>query len=89
MSVYVYPPTAAPAGIATEATLADIKTEVTEINAKTGASFFTLPYDEMDVDESGALTDVYTTKLATVTQQTMTITYSSATKQSITNIKVV
>ena len=89
MSVYIYPPAAAQAGGATEATLADIETQVTEINTKSGASFFTLPYDEMDVNESGATTDVYTTKLATVTQQTMTITYANATKQNITNIKVV
>lgn len=76
-------------GAATEATLADIKTKVVEINAKSPAAFLTKPYDQIVPDVSGAKTKVYTSKLAGVTQQTLTITYTDATKRTPSDYKVV
>ena len=89
MSVYVYPPTAAPAGIATEATLDDIKTEVVAINLKTPAAMLTKRFDQIVPDFTGVLTKVYTTKLAGVSQEVLTITYTDATKTVPSDWKVV
>ena len=89
MSVYIYPPTAAQAGGATEATLADIETQVTAINAKSPAAMLTKRFDQIVPNFSGALTKVYTTKLAGVTQEVLTITYTDATKTTPSDWKVV
>jgi hypothetical protein len=65
---------------------------VTASNVQLGAlgkGFFTLPYNELVADYSGATTDVWTSKLASVTQQTMSITYADASKQVITGVVVV
>lgn len=70
------------------ATAAKQDTLQTQMNA-VNKGFFSKPYDEQDADYSGATTDVWTSKLATVTQQTLTITYADATKAVITNVKVV
>jgi hypothetical protein len=54
-----------------------------------GSALFTKAYDELDASVD-ATHDYYVTKLATVTQQTLTITYSDATKDTSTaNYKVV
>lgn len=77
-----------------EATLATRASESTlaAANAKLGAvakGFFTLPYDELSANYAGATTDVWTSKLATVVQQVLTITYTDATKAVISGVKVV
>jgi hypothetical protein len=50
--------------------------------------FFTLPYDQI-VPTYGATSDTYVSKLAGVTQQTLTITYADGTKAVATNFQVV
>ena len=60
----------------------------TQMNA-VNKGFFSKPYDELSANYAGATTDVWTSKLATVTQQTLTITYADSTKAVITNVKVV
>ncbi len=42
--------------------------------------FWTLPYDQIVPDYTGVLTNVWVSKLAGVTQQTLTVTYSDASK---------
>jgi hypothetical protein len=60
----------------------------TQVNAL-GKGFFFKPYDEI-VASVDATHDYFTSKLATVTQQVLTVTYSDATKDASTaNYKVV
>jgi hypothetical protein len=54
MAVFIYPPTPAASGGATESTLLDVLTETESINEKLAASFFTLPYDTLQVTSKTA-----------------------------------
>lgn len=83
-------------GAATEATLADIKADVAlikadvdAINLKSPAAMLTKRFDQIVPDFSGLLTKVYTTKLAGVAQEVLTITYTDATKTTPSDWKVV
>jgi hypothetical protein len=90
MTVFVYPPLSVSSGnIATETTLDAIKTLLDTQVAALNKGFFSKPYDELSADYAGSTTDVWTSKLATVTQQVLTITYADSTKAQITNVKVV
>lgn len=94
MSLFIYPPAASslPANAATETTQlavkADLDTVVTNVSSL-AKGFFTLTFDEISIDKTGLTTDVYTSKLATVSRQVLTITYSDSTKSNMTNVKVV
>jgi hypothetical protein len=94
MSIYIYPPSGSVTitGVATEATLSNIAAIEADILTQTnaiGKGLFFKPYDEIVPNFAGSTTDVYTSKLATVTQQTLTITYADSSKAVMTNIKVV
>lgn len=54
--------------------------DLAALNLKGAAAFLTLPYDEMVISYVGATTDIDTvvTKLATVTQQTLTLGYDGS-----------
>lgn len=91
MSFYsVYPPpggsTLAPgsATAANQTTQIGIETttrdNVAALNAKGMAALFTLRYDELDITYVGASTDIstVTSKLAGVTQQTLTLGYDGS-----------
>ena len=71
--------------LAADATVQAGNNQMSAINK----GFFFKPYDELSANYSGATTDVWTSKLATVTQQVLTITYADSTKAQITNVKVV
>ena len=93
MSIFIYPPAGSVTitGVATEATLAAILAKETSILTQSngiGKGFFTKPYDEI-IPAFGSTTDVYTTKLSNVVQQTLTITYVDSSKAVMTSIKVV
>lgn len=99
MTLFNYPPiiVSIPAGAATEVTAAAILVDTTAIASGISTivtqtkpiGLFTKPYDEMDEDVSGSGTNVYTTKLAGVAVQILTVTYSDATKNQAINYKVV
>lgn len=65
-------------------------TKLDTLTAKAAAGFpFTKPFDELE-SSVDATHDYFTTKLATVVQQVLTVTYTDATKDSSTaNYKVV
>jgi hypothetical protein len=68
----------------------DLATNTAQIALNTRPiGFFTLPYDQIVPDYSGSTTDVFVSKLDGVTQQTLTITYTDATKNVETNFQVV
>jgi hypothetical protein len=68
----------------------DLATDTAQIEQNTRPiGFWTLPYDEIVPDYSGSVTNVYVSKLAGVTQQTLTVTYEDATKNVEINFKVV
>jgi hypothetical protein len=99
MTLFNYPPLSVsiPAGAATEVTAAAILVDTTAIASGISTivtqtkpiGLFTKPYDEIETDVSGSGTNVYVTKLAGVTVQTLTITYSDTTKNQAINHKVV
>lgn len=99
MSLFVWPPqNINTTGLATEAKQDVTNTKLDTLHTDTaavttrlnqmGAAFFTKAFDEI-VPTTDATHDIYTSKLATVTQQTLTITYSDATKSTVTSYKVV
>lgn len=49
-------------------------------------SLFTLPYDRIDATYPTSTTEVYVSKLASVTQQTVTVTYTDSSKNFITSV---
>jgi hypothetical protein len=64
-------------------------TKLDTLSAKTAKTgFFTKSYDQI-VPTTDATHDYYTSKLATVSQQVLTITYADATKAVATDYKVV
>lgn len=64
-----------------------IEGKIDSLIAFGGATFFTKPYDQI-VPSTDATHDYYTSKLAAASQQVLTITYSDATKATISDISV-
>jgi hypothetical protein len=90
MTLFVYPPiTVATTGLATEAKQDVTNTKLDTLSSKTAQTgFFTLAYDQI-VPTTDATHDYYTSKLAGVSKQVLTITYADATKAVATDYKVV
>lgn len=59
-----------------------------DVNIASGGSIgmFTLPYDEIDATYPNGTTEVYVSKLASITQQTVTVTYTDSTKDFISTV---
>lgn len=68
-----------------------VKTSVDAVTTRLNTmptAFFTKPFDEITPTAS-ATEDIFTSRLASVVQQILTIYYSSAAKTTVTNYKVV
>lgn len=68
--------------------VSDIETGVNSLLNKMGAAAFTLTYDQLAFTYN-ANQDIITSKLLGSDRQVLTITYSDATKQTITNVGIV
>lgn len=68
--------------------VADVESIASSMLNKMGASAFTLTYDQLAFTYN-ATQDIITSKLTGADRQILTITYSDATKQTITNVGIV